>query len=137
MCNAVRVRVVFACSEDDDGDTCGMCVQVGTIQAITREQTGSRASQWARQQSLIPGIIYGYDEEGKDTVDLVYVREADLRTEVNKRGACFTNTLFDMYVRCFSRTLTYLTPWFCALMLNDALPFHAHCVACACTCAVR
>jgi len=31
-------------------------------------------------------------------VELVYVREADLRREVNKRGETFTNTLFDLVI---------------------------------------
>jgi len=49
-----------------------------------------------RQQHLIPGIIYGFDEDGKEEVQLVAVQEKELRREVNKRGDCFYNTLFDM-----------------------------------------
>jgi len=45
---------------------------------------------------MIPGIIYGYGEDGSDSADLVYIQEADLRREVNKRKDCFYNTLFDI-----------------------------------------
>ena len=77
----------------------GQSFEVGEIQAYRREKSGSRHAQWARQNKMIPGIIYGPDESGKRApVELVYVREADLRREVNKRSACFTNTLYDMCV---------------------------------------
>lgn len=74
----------------------GQSFEIGEIQALRRETVGSRHAQWARQHKLIPGIVYGYDEEGRDNVDLVYVREQDLRREVNRRGLSFNNTLFDM-----------------------------------------
>lgn len=69
---------------------------MGEIHAIRREATGSREAQAARRKQLIPGIVYGYDEAGNDTTELIYVREADLRREVNKRKECFYNTLFDI-----------------------------------------
>jgi ribosomal protein L25 (general stress protein Ctc) len=74
----------------------GQKFTVGEIVAVRREATGSRNAQAARQQRLIPGIIYGYDEDGNDKIDLVYVHEADLRREVNRMQDCFYNTLFDM-----------------------------------------
>jgi large subunit ribosomal protein L25 len=69
---------------------------VGTIEALPRSAVGSRDAQWARQNALIPGIIYGFDSDGREDVVLVYVREADLRREVNKRAEFFSNTLFDI-----------------------------------------
>jgi ribosomal protein L25 (general stress protein Ctc) len=74
----------------------GQNFDVGSIQAIRRDVVGSRFAQRARQHKLIPGIVYGFDSEGRDEVDLVYVRELDLRREVTKRGVSFNNTLFDM-----------------------------------------
>jgi hypothetical protein len=74
----------------------GQSFGVGAIHAIPRAASGSRSAQWARMHGLIPGIVYGYDAQGRDAVDLVYVREADLRREVNKRGPTFMNTLYDM-----------------------------------------
>lgn len=71
-------------------------LQVPKIRAIKRSTVGSRNAQWARMHQLIPGIVYGFDAEGRDTVELVYVKESDLRKEVNKRGRSFTNTLFDI-----------------------------------------
>lgn len=73
-------------------------VQVGHIEALERTDTGSRSSQWARANKLIPGIIHGVDAEGRDEVELVYVRDSDLRREVGRRGQTFSNTLFDMCV---------------------------------------
>ena len=70
--------------------------QVGHIEALERTATGSRSAQWARRHTLIPGIIHGIDENGRDDVELVYVRDADLRREVGRRGQTFSNTLFDM-----------------------------------------
>lgn len=77
----------------------GQKFEVGEIHAIRREATGSREAQAARRKQLIPGIVYGYDEAGNDTTELIYIREADLRREVNKRKECFYNTLFDMCVK--------------------------------------
>lgn len=76
----------------------GQSFEVGEIQAVRRNEVGSKNAQWARQHQLIPGIVYGYDEEGRDAVDLVYVKEQDLRREVNRRGRSFSNTLYDMCV---------------------------------------
>jgi ribosomal protein L25 (general stress protein Ctc) len=76
----------------------GQQFTVGKIHALPRSATGSRSAQWARVHGMIPGIIYGYDAEGRDAVDLIYVRESDLRREVNVRGPCFMNTLYDMCV---------------------------------------
>jgi ribosomal protein L25 (general stress protein Ctc) len=76
----------------------GQTFDVGEIKAIRRDAVGSRNAQAARRDHLIPGIIYGYGEDGSDSVDLVYIQEADLRKEVNKRKDCFYNTLFDMCV---------------------------------------
>lgn len=76
----------------------GQKFEVGEIQAYKRTVTGSRNAQWARQNQLIPGIIYGYDADGRDTTELVYVKEADLRTQVNKFGRSFMNSLFDIVV---------------------------------------
>lgn len=76
----------------------GQKFEVGRIEATRREATGSRLAQWARQNQLIPGVIYGRDERGRDEVELVYVREGDLRTVVNRRGGTFMNTLFDIVV---------------------------------------
>ena len=75
----------------------GQSFEVGEIEAVPRDKSGSRHAQWARQNKLIPGIVYGPELSGKRaTEQLIYVRESDLRREVNKRGATFTNTLFDM-----------------------------------------
>jgi len=71
-------------------------VQIGEINAFRRDADGSKHAQAMRQQHLIPGIIYGFDEDGKEEVQLVAVQEKELRREVNKRGDCFYNTLFDM-----------------------------------------
>jgi large subunit ribosomal protein L25 len=76
----------------------GQTFEVGQITAIRRDGVGSFKAQAARQKGLIPGIVYGYDEEGNDKVELVYVREADLRKEVNKRKDCFYNTLYDITI---------------------------------------
>lgn len=83
----------------------GQSFEIGEIQAVRRNEVGSRHAQWARQHQLIPGIVYGYDEEGRDSVDLVYVKEQDLRREVNRRGRSFSNTLYDMCVSFADRTL--------------------------------
>ncbi len=71
-------------------------LQVGSIQAIKRDAVGSRDSQWARRNGLIPGIVYGYDSKGHGQVQTVYVKEASIRKEINKRRSTFLNTLFDM-----------------------------------------
>ena len=76
----------------------GQSLEIAEIQAVRRVEVGSRHAQWARQHKMIPGIVYGYDDEGRDEVDLVYVKEQDLRREVNKRGQSFSNTLFNMCV---------------------------------------
>ena len=72
--------------------------QVGVIEALPRDVTGSRSAQWARAHKLIPGIIHGVGADGVDDVELVYVRDADLRREVGRRGQAFSNTLFDVCV---------------------------------------
>ena len=77
--------------------TASQCpLQIGEIVAQKRVTVGSKHAQASRQQHLIPGIIYGFDEGGNEDVELVSVQESDLRREVNKRGACFYNTLFDV-----------------------------------------
>ena len=58
--------------------------QVGHIEALERTDTGSRNAQWARANRLIPGIIHGVDADGRDDVELVYVRDTDLRREVGR-----------------------------------------------------
>lgn len=78
---------------------CAAPAQVGTIEALERDVTGSRNAQWARAHKLIPGIIHGVGADGVDEVQLVYVRDADLRREVGRRGQTFSNTLFDMCVQ--------------------------------------
>lgn len=76
----------------------GQKFDVATISAIRRTSTGSLKAQWARHNELIPGIVYGYDASGRDSVDLIYVREADLRKAVNSLGSAFSNTLFDIEI---------------------------------------
>lgn len=77
----------------------GQAFDVGEIEAVRRGMSGSRSAQWARRNKLIPGIIYGPDDQGRRTIpEKIYVREADLKRELNKRGGSFTNTLMDMYV---------------------------------------
>jgi ribosomal protein L25 (general stress protein Ctc) len=39
--------------------------EVGRIEGLKREATGSKLSQWARYNQLIPGVVYGYDERGR------------------------------------------------------------------------
>ena len=76
----------------------GQAFDVGEIRAFNREAAGSRDSQWARANKLIPGIVYGYSGAGVDAAQKVYVNDADLRREVVKRGQSFYNTLFDVWV---------------------------------------
>lgn len=46
--------------------------------------------------SPTPPLVLPTVRACSDEVELVYVREGDLRTVVNRRGGTFMNTLFDM-----------------------------------------
>lgn len=102
LSNAVNSAVASACLASPltmKRGLFGQSFEVGEITAFRRDQAGSRHAQWARQNQLIPGIVYGPGPDGRRaTEEKIYVRESDLRREVNKRGPCFTNTLFDMCV---------------------------------------
>lgn len=74
----------------------GQSFEVGEIHATRREATGSKRAQAARREHLIPGIIYGYDGAGADSIEVINVAESDLRREVNRRKDCFYNTLYDI-----------------------------------------
>jgi large subunit ribosomal protein L25 len=76
----------------------GLRYEVGRIEAVRREAVGKRNAQWTRMNGLIPGLIYGRGERGDELPIRMYVKESDLRAEVNKRRESFLNTLFDIVV---------------------------------------
>jgi large subunit ribosomal protein L25 len=75
------------------------------LHAVRRELDGSRHSQYARERGLIPGLIYsaasskggGVGAGGARAIK-VYVKEADLRAEVNRLKTSFLNTLVSLVV---------------------------------------
>ena len=95
---AVRQRppsgalVCAACGGGSVRQLFGQTFEVGEIEAVRRGMSGSRSAQWARRNRLIPGIIYGPDDQGRRTIpEKVYVREMDLKRELNKRGGSSLN----------------------------------------------
>jgi ribosomal protein L25 (general stress protein Ctc) len=68
------------------------------LQGVRRELDGSRHAQYARRHGLIPGLVYSAaSSKGGGTLK-VYVKEADLRREVNRAKASFLNTLVTLVV---------------------------------------
>lgn len=78
----------------------GQTFDVGTLKATVRgeEQLGTKAARRARQEGLLPGILYGPDETGRDVKVPLFLSMDDVRREVNARGSSLENTLFDLEV---------------------------------------
>ena len=73
--------------------------------AVRRELDGKRHAQHARRQGLIPGLVYSAASSKGGSLPgtaggtlKVYVREADLRQEMNRARASFLNTLITLVV---------------------------------------
>ena len=75
----------------------GLLVEVGRLAAARRDTVGKRNAAWTRMNGLVPGLIYGSGGCGAEPIR-VFVKEPDLRAEVNKRRSAFLNTLFDIVV---------------------------------------
>lgn len=66
-----------------------------SIIAYPRPELGSRDSQRARQNGLIPGIIYGARAGSEKRV---YVHEELLRQELHKKRDTFLSSVMDLCV---------------------------------------
>jgi hypothetical protein len=64
-----------------------------SVIAYVRPEIGSRESQRARQNGLIPGIIYG---GGVSKERRVYVHEETIRKEMHKRKGTFLSSVLDL-----------------------------------------
>lgn len=71
---------------------------VGRLNAVRRDVTGKRSAQWARMNGLIPGLIYGVGEGREREIIRIYMKDSEVRSELNKRLNSFENTLYDMCV---------------------------------------
>ena len=78
--------------------------QLPRMPVVLRSSVGSRASQWARRNGYVPGMIYGGPPpEGSSSAlpaapVLTLSREEDLRREIGARRTSFLNTLFAVEV---------------------------------------
>jgi large subunit ribosomal protein L25 len=79
------------------GAGAGLLFEVGRLAAARRDTVGKRNAAWTRMNGLVPGLIYGSGGCGAEPIR-VFVKEPDLRAEVNKRRSAFLNTLFDIVV---------------------------------------
>jgi large subunit ribosomal protein L25 len=74
------------------------------LHAVRRELDGKRHAQYSRRHGLIPGLVYsaasskGGFVSGQQGTLKVYVKEADLRREVNRARTSFLNTLVTLVV---------------------------------------
>jgi len=69
-----------------------------TIELTVRDnaQSGSRRSQKLREARLIPGVIYGVDENRNIVKSMFTVKQKDLMRELRQNKQSFENTIYEV-----------------------------------------
>eukprot|EP00128_Syssomonas_multiformis_P013280 Colp12_sorted_trinity150504_noHs@6058 len=71
------------------------------IEVTLRSQakTGSRQSRYLRKDKIVPGVLYGTDNDGNVLKNLIQVSQKEVMKELRVRGASFENTVYEMTVK--------------------------------------
>lgn len=68
--------------------------------------TGSRKSRELRSQNLVPGVLYGVDDDRNVLKTMVTVDSKMLVKEIEQRGSSFENTVYELMVEGDNGTTT-------------------------------
>ncbi len=77
------------------------CVSTNTYPALAAQVrstglTGSRKSRELRSQNLVPGVLYGVDDDRNVLKTMVTIDSKLLMKEIETRGSSFENTVYEL-----------------------------------------
>jgi ribosomal protein L25 (general stress protein Ctc) len=105
-----------------------------SVQLRPTGSSGSRKSRYLRDEGLVPGVLYGIDEDRNNLKTMVTIDKKTLMKELESKGKSFENTVYELHVCGANGTVKYhVTPrqtqfcsckhFFFALLVLFLLPF--------------
>jgi ribosomal protein L25 (general stress protein Ctc) len=70
--------------------------------------TGSRKSRELRSQNLVPGVLYGVDDDRNVLKTMVTMDSKLLMKEIEQRGSSFENTVYELLLETDNGTTKHL-----------------------------